>query len=493
MRAHVPARGLSTLRQRIPSCGFRLIRHDCASGGLAIRDGSEQLAGDDHIPPSGLLWMQRSAMAAILPKGFPRSVSANYFNYVQWTALSLFTGRVQAVLATQAMLFAIGLGKGAVPMAAAIQWVLKDGIGHLGAIVYAASVNTRFDAEAKRYRFQATVALTFADFVAVAMPLVPQHFFVLASLSSATSSIANLAQVASRARVMSSFALQGNLADCTRAGQTQAKLMSILGTSAGAGLSWVIGPSPVHVGMAMLPLAAISLYSTYASCQLVVLRSLNLQRAERVFEHILRAHEPLAARAEGDSVLAALAAPNPEQVGRSETFGRAYTSLFSTPMELQPIIGTPLTGGWRLALPFARRIELGAVAQLVAGDAGARPHGWTAAWHAGGAYALACSPEYDRVAVWHREGSTSVEKLRAVWHASALRWELGRASRERRPADVVAAAHEGAHRAWPSVLGALTEAGWSVENVFLDGDGASLARLPADAATDGAGGPVSSA
>lgn len=46
----------------------------------------------------------------------------------------------------------MGLGSGAIPMAAAMQWVLKDGVGHAAAIVYATAVNTRFDADAKRYR-----------------------------------------------------------------------------------------------------------------------------------------------------------------------------------------------------------------------------------------------------------------------------------------------------------------------------------------------------
>ena len=128
------------------------------------------------------------------------------------------------------------------------------GVGHLGAIAYAASVNTKFDSDAKRYRYNSTVALTIADFVAVLMPLAPQHFFVLASLSSTTSSIANLAQVAARARIMSSFALAGNLADCVRAGQTQGKLMSVLGTGSGAALSWAIGPETTHVMCAMVPL-----------------------------------------------------------------------------------------------------------------------------------------------------------------------------------------------------------------------------------------------
>jgi hypothetical protein len=135
------------------------------------------------MPSALAAFAWRGVTFGFFPRGFPQAVTENYLPYVQWTALSLLTGRVQSVLATQAALFTVGLGAGAIPMAAAIQWVLKDGIGDAGAIAYAAAVNTRFDADAKRYRFQATCALTLADFMAVCMPLVPQHFLVMASAS----------------------------------------------------------------------------------------------------------------------------------------------------------------------------------------------------------------------------------------------------------------------------------------------------------------------
>eukprot|EP00967_Tisochrysis_lutea_P039806 scaffold47736_cov35-Tisochrysis_lutea.AAC.2 len=184
----------------------------------------------------------------LLPRNFPESVRPGYLAYVQWTALGLVTGRVQSVLATQAALFSVGVGAGAVPMAAAIQWVLKDGVGHATAIGYATAVNTRFDADARRYRFHSTFLNTVADMIAVTMPLAPTmfpvlgvqipSFLLLASLSSATSGVAGVAHAAARARVMASFALRGNLADCTRAGQTQAKLMSLFGTAVGIGAQY---------------------------------------------------------------------------------------------------------------------------------------------------------------------------------------------------------------------------------------------------------------
>lgn len=162
----------SPLLQRVPGRGWQAVIMDPAT-----------LSSTLAPQPSLLRRAWEGLAVGFVPSEFPDSVTSGYLAYVRWTCLGLLSGRIQSVLATQAALFTIGLGAGAIPMAAAVQWILKDGVGHAGAIVYAAAVNTRFDADAKRYRFQATIALTLADTLAVLMPLVPQHFFVMASLS----------------------------------------------------------------------------------------------------------------------------------------------------------------------------------------------------------------------------------------------------------------------------------------------------------------------
>jgi len=171
-----PERSLATLRQKIPGHGWRTITCELSAGHqLAYRDTDENVTDvSSSSSQAGMtslaLALQRNASQALLPRGFPESVRHNYLQYAKWTALGVLCGRVQCVLATQAALFAVGLGGGAIPMAAAIQWVLKDGVGHAAAIVYATSVNTRFDGDAKRFRFQSTVAITLADFISVTMP-----------------------------------------------------------------------------------------------------------------------------------------------------------------------------------------------------------------------------------------------------------------------------------------------------------------------------------
>lgn len=46
-------------------------------------------------------------------------------------------------------LFAMGLGAGAIPLAATLNWVIKDGLGQLGGVAFSSLVNVRFDSNPK--------------------------------------------------------------------------------------------------------------------------------------------------------------------------------------------------------------------------------------------------------------------------------------------------------------------------------------------------------
>lgn len=68
---------------------------------------------------------------------------AVWANLIQGTA---------AVLSTQALLVAVGVGTAAVPVSAALNWVIKDGLGQFGGVVFGSLVGNKFDSEPKRWR-----------------------------------------------------------------------------------------------------------------------------------------------------------------------------------------------------------------------------------------------------------------------------------------------------------------------------------------------------
>jgi len=83
----------------------------------------------------------------------------------------------------QSLLYAIGLGSNSIPIAAALNWIIKDGLGQLGGVIYAGLVNTQFDSDPKKHRFVSGLALQFSTFLEVLTPLFPQYFLLLASIS----------------------------------------------------------------------------------------------------------------------------------------------------------------------------------------------------------------------------------------------------------------------------------------------------------------------
>jgi len=75
--------------------------------------------------------------------------------------------------------------KGTIALAATLNWIMKDGIGQIGGIVFVAMVGSRFDGEAKRFRFLSAVCLSFATLMEIFIPLFPNLFLPIASVANA--------------------------------------------------------------------------------------------------------------------------------------------------------------------------------------------------------------------------------------------------------------------------------------------------------------------
>jgi hypothetical protein len=154
-------------------------------------------------------------------------------------------------LSVQSLLFAVGIGSGAaLPLAAAANWVLKDGLGQVGGILYAAILNTRFDADPKRWRWVSALVLDLSSLLEMCTPFFPGLFLPIAgelccsqcsgmnrkvallgenhfrppacrasaALANVGKNVAWLSASATRAGIHQSLALHGNLADVTGKG-----------------------------------------------------------------------------------------------------------------------------------------------------------------------------------------------------------------------------------------------------------------------------------
>ena len=133
-------------------------------------------------------------MRLMLPEGFPNSVTSDYLEYSLWRGVQGVASQVSGVLATQSLLYAVGLGKGAIPTAAAINWVLKDGIGYLSKIMLS-NFGRHFDVNPKGWRLFADLLENAAFGLEMCTSAFPHLFVSIGAVAGAARSAAALIQV----------------------------------------------------------------------------------------------------------------------------------------------------------------------------------------------------------------------------------------------------------------------------------------------------------
>jgi hypothetical protein len=231
----------------------------------------------------GVLRLTASATAYLLPKGFPESVGPDYLPYSAWMGASTALGSAAGVLSMQALLCAAGIGgPGAAPLAASLNWVIKDGLGQLAAVLSAALISDRFDADPKYWRATAAACEVGARVLESVSPLFPGHFLFLASTANLGKSVACLAASATRASFHQSLERRHNLADITGKAGSQAIASSLAGTALGLGLSTVLLSSASDAIPAVGLLSLAQLGTTHAALRSLALPTLTRAAADEL-------------------------------------------------------------------------------------------------------------------------------------------------------------------------------------------------------------------
>ncbi|KAG0330480.1 hypothetical protein BGZ99_003051 [Dissophora globulifera] len=447
---------------------------------------------------SKLLLSPQMALAVFLPKGYPETVTPNYWQFAKWQFLHNVTGSVSAVISTQSLLFAMGLGAGSIPMAAALNWIIKDGLGQLGGVVYASFVSDKFDSEPKRYRFQATVAMQGANILELLTPLWPGYFLIIASISNIGKNMAWLASSATRAQMNKTFALRDNLGDITGKSGSQATAAGLVGTGLGviiAALMSHVSEDPavlplVPMCLTFMPFAFLNIYSNYRSSHYVTTSSLNVSRIETVFHNILKemdlGRSDTSSSSSNSSRISISNSINGSGSGSGSGSDISKEKQLSSQLQerLERLIPTPkhvaheevFVGPYHS--PFKIGVEIEPIISRYAGQ-GER------AWALGQAlrqahfvrteryYMMADATESNKVVIWFDKKAQNSDLVQGFYHACAARKIL-----ERRRGDgpevweeAVRAAHEEAIASVATVSEVMSGKGWDMSSLFLtDGD-----------------------
>ena len=297
-------------------------------------------------------------VSALLPHGWPASVAPGYAGYARWAAAGAAFSAATGVLSTQALLVAVGVGAGtAVPLAAAANWALKDGLGQLGGVAAVALVRNRFDVNPKCWRLAAAAAQDVAAALELLTPLLPAAFLPLAVAANVCKNVAWLSASAARAGLHSALAVHGNLADVTAKAGSQTMASSTAGMLLAAALAPSLGGAPSAMLAAFAVCSAAHLACVYLSLRRVVLPSLSQQRLALALEPALSggAGAGGAVRTPADvCAVEAFAAPPAlraawRRMRGSSSSGGGGDGDAGEAAAAAVRVGSTLAGGWRAA------------------------------------------------------------------------------------------------------------------------------------------------
>lgn len=348
------------------------------------------------------IWMKCRDLVAtlMLPEGFPESVTSDYLEYSLWRGVQGIAAQVSGVLATQALLFAVGLGKGAIPTAAAVNWVLKDGIGYVSKI-FLSKYGRHFDVNPKGWRLFADLLENAAFGLEILTPAFPHLFVPIGAVAGAGRSAAALIQASTRSCFYAGFAAQRNFAEVIAKGEAQGMVSKSIGILLGIALANCVQSSTSLALASFGVVTWIHMFCNLKSYQSIQLRTLNPYRASLVFSQYL---------------LSGLV-PSVKEVNDEEPLFPAYPSLNMKPApeEHDEVLSTDANDA---AFHIDRRLQLGSkLSDVVKSKEDAialfdlyKDEGYILTEHEG----IYC--------VVLKESSSSQDMLRSMFQVSYLYW-----------------------------------------------------------------------
>lgn len=447
--------------------------------------------------------------ALFLPVGYPASVTADYLEFQIWDTLQAMSSYLRGMLCTHAVLTGLGVGEAsASATSATVNWVLRDGLGMAGSLLFAAWGSAGFGANIQFWRLFADVINDVGLTLELVSPLFPREYFFLFLVGGCLCrSLCGVAAGSTRAALMQHFARVGNMADLAAKEGSQETFVTLLGMVGGALLMrWIDGDTR-STWILFGALTVLHVFANWRGVRALVLCTLNPQRTDLLLRdfctqllrgtcnapRLLRPSE--VARRERLIWTAAPAAT------REVRLGAPLHSLVGTAQTLQEILAAqhhadnadyilcPIEGGGigvvlRAASPSASNAVAASASPLSSAVASVKSSDLTmlrALFHAHLYRAMLQRGDGPGGAEQaHSEPSSLQTAVRCMLNALTPRFLSSSATvastprtsalnslelRTLRSSGILCA------RQWPIVLGDLTRHGWTLEHLALENEG----------------------
>ncbi|KAJ1966037.1 hypothetical protein GGI12_000355 [Dipsacomyces acuminosporus] len=416
-----------------------------------------------------------SMVKAFLPADYKNSVTREYIPYTKWQFVHNVLGSASGVLSTQAMLYAMGLGAGSLPLSAAINWILKDGFGQLGGVAYATMVGQKFDSDPKHQRFWSTVWLQGATWLEMLTPLAPHMFLLIGSIANIGKNISWLAMSATKASINRTFCRKENLGDLTAKYGSQATAAGLLGTAAGVLIGATMDVSIYTLILGFIPISLASIWANYKSLSYAITPTLNLERAQNMVNGAITADD-------GRLVFNPSMLRSPRHVSATERFMKEIHHV-APDGQLPGIVLSPALDKLHHELPRHRHgsseNRATAIARMVS-EAFEQPNSQTCGNNYYVGYLANSAAHHSangNLYIWFSTHASSSDILLGFYHAMALRQLLGTKTVARGNASEASSAEaaallkiqsqEFARRTFDEFCTAAAQKGWDLSTMYF--------------------------
>ncbi|CAN7039585.1 hypothetical protein BRARA_B01601 [Brassica rapa] len=220
----------------------------------------------------------------VVPEGFPASVNESYVPYMTFRALKHFFGGAMGVFTTQTLLNSVGASRNSSASAAvAINWILKDGAGRVGKMLFARQ-GKKFDYDLKQLRFAGDLLMELGAAVELGTAAVPHLFLPLACAANVVKNVAAVTSTSTRTPIYKAFAKGENIGDVTAKGECVGNIADLMGT----GFSILISKRNPSLVTTFGLLSCGYLLSSYQEVRSVVLHTLNRARFTVAVESFIK-------------------------------------------------------------------------------------------------------------------------------------------------------------------------------------------------------------
>ena len=224
-------------------------------------------------------WM-KEVQSVFLPAGYPASVRPEYLKFQAFDTLQAACSYLRSILTTSAILRGAGVGEEAAsPMAAAVAWVLRDGVGMFGSLVFSYIVGASFDVHVKEWRLFADLINDVGLTLDMLAPLAGSYFVLVAALGAACKTICGMVAGATRASITSHFSLRDNLADVSAKESAQETAVTLVGLLGGTLLARRLDDSAFTTWIAFGVLTALHVWANWLGVGCLTFDVINPQRA----------------------------------------------------------------------------------------------------------------------------------------------------------------------------------------------------------------------